>query len=324
MRARVRDRGERAIATIGVFDGVHLGHRALLDTVQQAAREARGVAAAVTFRPPPDAILRPRAPVAEITPWAAKRTLLLRSGIARLLALRFSRALASLPPEAFVDQVLLREFDLAGLVIGYDFRFGAKGAGDAALLRRLGRRHGFRVHRVPAVLYEGRPISSTRIREAVRRGAVARAGAMLGRDFAVGGRVVSGRGLGKRLLVPTANLLPAPTQLLPGPGVYLTRVRRRGRAWAGVAQVGPSPTLVGGSQAPIEVHLLDFEGELRGCRLAVEFLEKRRETRRFPSLRQLREAVDRDIRWARKTFHGRVENGLAFGGGRVIASANRS
>ena len=300
-----------AFVTIGVFDGVHRGHRALLDLVRRAAEREGGTAAVVTFRPPPARILDPTRPLREITPWPEKRARLQAAGITRILPLRFTPAMAALAPEAFVREILLREFDLASLVVGYDFRFGAHGLGDAALLRRIGRRHGFRVRAVGAVRLAGAPISSTRIRDAIARGRVDRAAAMLDRPFAIRGRVVAGRGLGSRHFVPTANLLPARTQLLPATGVYLTRVRYRGRIWGGIAHVGGTPTLGEGASAPIEVHLLGFTGSLRGAGLTLEFLAKHRESRRFAGVRELRRAIEGDVRWAERAFSREGENRLA-------------
>jgi riboflavin kinase/FMN adenylyltransferase len=300
-----------AFVTIGVFDGVHLGHQALLAAARRAARRHGGTPAVVTFRPPPARVLFPRTPLGEITPWRMKRTMLEAMGIARILPLHFTRVMASMAPEVFVREILLREFDLAGLILGYDFRFGARGSGNAALLRRMGRVHGFRVRLLPAVLFEGAPLSSTRIRAAIAQGAVDRAAAMIGRPFAIRGRVIAGRGLGTRYFVPTANVLPARTQLLPAPGVYLTRVRHGGRTWGGVAHVGGAPTLGGPVTAPIEVHLLGFAGTLLGRCLTVEFLERHRESRRFRGGEQLRRAIGRDVRWAERAFSGRRENRLA-------------
>jgi riboflavin kinase/FMN adenylyltransferase len=301
----------KAFVTIGVFDGVHRGHRALLDAVRRAAEREGATAAAVTFRPPPARILEPKRPLREITPWPEKRARLQAAGMTRILPLRFTRALAALAPEVFVRETLLREFDLAGLVVGYDFRFGARGAGNVARLRRMGRVHGFRVRAISAVRFAGAPISSTRIRGAIVRGRVDSAAAMLGRPFAVRGRVVAGRGLGARRFVPTANLLPARTQLLPGTGVYLTRARYRGRTWGGIAHVGGTPTLGGAATAPIEVHLLGFTGSLRGARLTLEFLAKHRDSRRFAGIRELRRAIERDVRWAERAFSRGGENRLA-------------
>lgn len=301
----------KAFVTIGVFDGVHRGHQALLEAVRRAAAREGGIAAAVTFRPPPARVLDPQRAPQEITPWPEKRARLQAAGMARILPLRFHRGLAALAPEAFVREILLREFDLAGLVVGYDFRFGARGAGNAALLRRLGRAHGFSVRAMRAVRHAGAPISSTRIRDELARGRVDRAAAMLGRPFAVRGRVVAGRGLGSRCFVPTANLRPARTQLLPAAGVYLTRLRYRGRTWGGVAHVGGTPTLGGGAAAPVEVHLLGFSGSLRGARLRLEFLAKHRESRKFAGARELRRAIERDVRWAEQAFARGGENRLA-------------
>jgi riboflavin kinase/FMN adenylyltransferase len=267
----------------------------------------------VTFLPPPARVLRPDAPLREITPWGTKRALLARHGVASIVRLRFSRALADLAPEEFVRRVLPRGIRLAEVVVGYDFRFGAGASGTVATLRRLGRERGFRVRRLGAVLHRGEPISSTRIRRAIASGRLAEAEAMLGRPFGLVGRVVSGRGLGARLFVATANVRPPGTQLLPPPGVYLARARRGRRAWGAVAHVGASPTLGGETGAPVEVHLLGFRGSLRGCLLSLELLEKRRESRRFRSPAALREAILRDVRWAERAFVRGGQNRVAPG-----------
>jgi riboflavin kinase / FMN adenylyltransferase len=310
------EKRRRVVATIGVFDGVHRGHRALLEAVRRSAARRGAIPAAVTFRPPPAAVLAPDSPLREITPWPVKRALLAGAGMERVLALRFTPKTAALAPETFVRELLLRELDLAALVVGYDFHFGFRGAGDAVLLRRLGRALGFRVRALPAVRCAGSPVSSTRIRAAVARGAVAAAAAMLGRPFAVTGRVVPGRGLGARLFVPTANLRPVPTQLVPAAGVYLSRVRARGRVWGAVTHVGPLPTLGLPETAPIETHLLGFQGDLAGARLEVEFLARRRPSRRFAGVARLREAIARDVRWAERALARGGENDLVTRRGR--------
>ena len=300
----------RVVATIGVFDGVHRGHGALLAEVRRRAREERAASAVVTFDPPPQAVLAPRDEPFEITPWPVKRLLLAEAGIEHVLLIRFTRETAAMKPEDFVERVLLEEFDLAGLVVGYDFRFGCCARGDLALLRDLGCSHRFFVERFEAVRLAGGIVSSSRVREALGRGAVDQAAELLGRPFAIGGEVVGGRGLGRRLSAPTANVIPASEQLLPLAGVYMVRTLLPGGCVRdGLAVVGDSPTLPGGPERRVEVHLLDFEGDLLGQRLEIEFLGRLREFRRFEGVEELRRAIADDVREARRWF-GQARNRL--------------
>jgi riboflavin kinase/FMN adenylyltransferase len=290
----------RAVATIGVFDGVHRGHRLLLDRVVARAAGEGVLSLAVTFDPPPDAVLSPQDEPFQITLHGEKEAILRSLGIQRLLVLPFSKRMAAMSPREFVLGVLLRDLDLVGLVIGYDFRFGRGSAGDVQLLEAVGAERGFWIDEVPAVRFGEAPISSTRIRDALARGAVSEAAGMLGRPFAVTGRVVGGRALGRRVLVPTANVEVESGQMLPARGVYLVEVSIGEGIRAGVAKVGPSPTVGGEREGErvVEVHLLDFAGDLRGSRLTVRFLEWIRAERRFADLAALRAAIDEDIRWA--------------------------
>ncbi len=295
---------EHVVATIGVFDGVHRGHRALLDAVTAAARETAAVSAAVTFDPPPESILKARSEPFQLTPWPMKQALLAAAGIERVVLLRFSRALAGLSPEDFVQDELLCEFEIEGLVVGYDFRFGAGGKGNSSSLRALGVRFGFWVREIEALSIHGDPVSSTRIRDALGRGAVEEAREMLGRPFAVEGEVVAGHGLGTRLNAPTANVAPHPEQMMPRPGVYLVQARWGERTHGGVAHVGSSPTLGRGDKRLVEVHLIGFSGDLRGERLGVDFLRWRRAPERFAGVHALQTAIAQDVRWATEQLAG--------------------
>ena len=288
----------RAVATIGVFDGVHRGHRLLLDRVVAKAASEDALSLAVTFDPSPETVLSPQDGPVQITLHREKEAILRSLGIRRLLVLPFSKRMAAMSPRQFMLQVLLRDLDLVGLVIGYDFRFGRGSAGNVHFLEAMGAEKGFWIDQVPAVRFGKAPISSTRIRDALARGAVSEAAGMLGRPFAVAGRVVGGRALGRRALVPTANVEVKPAQMLPARGVYLVEVSLEEGIRAGVAKVGPSPTVGGEGERVVEVHLLDFAGDLRGSRLAVRFLEWIRDERRFTDLAALRAAIDEDIRWA--------------------------
>ncbi len=292
------------VAALGVFDGVHLGHQMLLDHVSRGAQREGALRGVVTFDPPPAIVLSPEPLGAiEITPWPEKHDILEEIGIERLLLLRFTREFASLSAEAFLKDILLAQLPLAGVVVGHDFSFGAGRRGDPAMLERTGREHGFWVEVIPPVVHAGARVSSTQIRDHLRAGQVREAAALMGRPLAFGGVVGAGQGLGSRELVPTANLEISAAQLLPAPGVY--------RVWAevpggdrrrAVANVGPVPTLGTGHARLVEVHILDYEGELRGKVLRVGFLDRIREERTFPDLATLRAAIEDDIRGARAQF----------------------
>jgi len=289
-------RGGRVVATVGVFDGVHRGHQRLIARVLSAAARTGTRPVALTFDPPPEVVLRRVDEPFQITPAAAKLALLEAHGLEEVHCLAFTPDFARLTPAQFVQRTLLGLFDPAGLVVGYDFRFGAGGSGNAELLRSFGRERGFWVEEVEAVLEGGEPVSSTRVRDLLRRGAVGEAAALLGRPFSLAGSVGRGRGVGGRELVPTANLEVDPAQLLPADGVYVATVLLEGRDFGAAAVVGAPPTLGPGPAArPVEVHLLDFQEDLYGRTLEVRFLERLRDQRIFSSLKELREAIEADL-----------------------------
>lgn len=301
------------VAALGVFDGVHLGHQLLLDRVSRGAEREGALRGVVTFDPPPAIVLssKPLGAI-EITPWPEKRDILAALGVERLLLLRFTREFARLSAEGFLKDVLLAELPLAGVVVGHDFTFGAGRRGDPALLERYGRDHGFWVEVISPVVREGARVSSTRIRTFLRAGRVREAAALMGRPLAFEGLVGPGQGVGSRELVPTANLEISAAQLLPAPGVY--------RVWAdlpggdrrrAVANVGPVPTLGTGHARLVEVHILDYRGDLRDQTLRVGFLDWIREERTFPDLASLREAIEEDIRGARAQFEINGDKPLA-------------
>lgn len=301
----------RVVAAIGVFDGIHLGHQVLLKRVRESAAREGVLTGAITFDPPPLALLARCSEPFQVTPPREKLGLLAEMGIQRLLLLRFTRQLAALPPRRFLENILLHEFDLTGIVIGHDFRFGARREGDVRLLRSVGTERGFWVEEVAAVEEAGERVSSTRLREYIRLGRVSKAARLLGRVLTVEGEVVAGSGVGGRLLMPTANLEVEPSQLLPAVGVYVIEAQVGGARFAGVANVGPAPTLGTGHDRLIEVHLLDYEGNLRGRRIRVGFLEWLREGKRFPNLQSLRAAIGADIDAARRRLAPGLDNRLA-------------
>ncbi len=281
------------VATIGNFDGLHLGHQAIMARVTSRAAELDLASAVITFHPHPLRVLRPeRAPRLMLT-GAQKQALVGQAGIDAMVVLPFHRRLADMPAEAFVEQVLVRGLGVKELYVGPDFRFGRDRAGDVELLTRLGRSHGFLARGVEPVLHEGRRISASAIRQLLADGHVAEANSLLGRPFTLVGTIVHGEGRGTTLLVPTANLAPE-NQFLPARGVYITRTRWSERSVLGVTNIGIRPTF-GFRRIVVETFLVDFEGDLYGERVELEVLERLREERKFGSAAELRAQIQRDI-----------------------------
>ncbi len=298
-RHNLRPAHRGSVLTVGNFDGVHRGHRVLLDETCRRAR-ARGLAAVlVTFEPlTPEYFTPARAP-ARLTTLAEKIVALASSGLDRLLVLRFDAALAALSAREFAEQILAAGLGAAEVVVGDDFRFGHGGRGDHALLAAEGARLGFEVVRIETQRRAGGRISSTRIREALAGGDLATAGELLGRPFTMCARVARGQRLGQQLGFPTANL-PVRRLVCPVSGVFAVeaRVAPGGEWWPGVANVGTRPT-VGGGGTLLEVHLLDRAVELYGRRMEVRLVERLRAERRFASLAELERQLERDCQAAR-------------------------
>jgi len=284
-----------AAVTIGNFDGVHLGHRSVLQALRAAAT---GPVTVVCFEPTPIEHLQPARAPARLTRFAEKHAALERAGCEHMAVLRFDAALAALAPEAFVERVLVRGLGATRVLVGADFRFGRGRSGDLDLLQRLGAQHGFEVEAAPSVALDGARVSSTRVRERLAAHDLAGAARLLGRRYALCGRVVRGDAIGRTLGVPTANL-PLRRRASPLHGVYLVRVHGvdGGPRW-GAANVGTRPA-VQGVDRRCETHLLDFEGDLYGRRLEVEFHQRLRDERDFPSREALKRQMQEDVEQAR-------------------------
>lgn len=294
-----------AVATIGVFDGVHRGHQALLARVVAAARRIGGQAVVVTFHRHPLAVLAPdRCPPAVLGP--DERAALLQSyGIDAVIGLEFDAQVAGLSAREFLEQVVAPRYDLKVLVIGPDFAMGRGRAGDSSALAELGQELGFTVEIVsPVAGQAGERISSTELRNAIRAGDLTAAREQLGRDLEIRGRVVTGAGRGRGLGAPTANLEVDPIRLLPGDGVYaaLVRVEEPGkgpsRERPAVVNIGLAPTF-GGSERRVEVHLLDLDQDLLDSVLTVRLLARLRGEIRFPDPAALKAQIAADIARAR-------------------------
>jgi riboflavin kinase/FMN adenylyltransferase len=291
------------VATIGNFDGVHLGHRAILRRLGEWKRELGLPATVISFEPLPREYFGGRSRVARLVSLREKLELLHAFGVDRLLCLRFNEGLADLEAEAFVENILVAGLAVKHLVIGDDFRFGRGRSGDEALLERLGHTRGFGVSDAPTIVLDGGRVSSTRIRAALAVGDLDLAGRLLGRPYRLSGRVMHGDERGRLLGFPTANLAVRPRVALSG--VYAVTVRGAVEDEVrGIANLGRRPT-VGGEGTRLEVHLLDFSGDLYGRRLEVSFLHKLRDECRFDSLEMLTAQIRADREQALEFFGNR-------------------
>jgi riboflavin kinase / FMN adenylyltransferase len=292
---RVDDERYPVVATIGVFDGMHRGHRALIEAVVRQAADLELRSLVVTFDPHPATVLGDPSLPHLLTDRALQLRYLAELGVDRAWMLPFSRRMAAMEPRAFVEGLLLRHTAIAELWVGHDFRFGRNRSGDAAWLRAEGREHGFAVHEFPAVLDGDQPFSSTRIRAALARGEISEAARMLGHTVLIEGRVGRGRGQGTKVLVPTANLDLPVEQFLPAHGVYAAWAETPGSLVPAVVNIGVRPTLVDDPRTIVEAHLLGWSGDLVGARLGLHLGEWLRPERNFKGLDALRSAVRDDI-----------------------------
>ena len=280
--------------TVGSFDGVHLGHQAVLREIDRRARAAGRASVLVTFDPHPLEVVNPGAAPPLLTTGPERLEILALSPLDYVLLVRFDRHLAGLTPEEFVGKVLLERCALRELVIGHDHGFGRGRSGDVDTLRRLGTAHGFEVDVVPPVDFAGQHVSSSRIRRAVAGGDLTTAGAMLGRRYGVVGRVGEGERRGRLLGVPTINLAELSLRkLLPPNGVYAVRVEWRGGSAGGMMNQGSRPTFQDGRRI-LEAHIFDFDGDLYGEWVRIEWIERLRDVQRFGSADQLKHQLERD------------------------------
>jgi phosphoribosyl 1,2-cyclic phosphate phosphodiesterase len=294
--------GRGSVLAIGNFDGIHLGHQAILRAAVQRATKTKDVATALTFDPSPRKVLRPESAPMRVSTNAQRMEWFGTVGLEAAVVLPFTLDLARLSPEEFVEQILVRGLHVRAVLVGENFRFGHKQGGDVALLRELGARHGFAVEIIPPLALDGEIVSSTAIRREIAAGNVTHAARLLGRPFALTGEIVSGTGTGRRFTFPTLNLKPE-QELLPARGVYVTRTLLEGESKSrrSVTNVGMRPTFNGASLS-VETHLLDFSGEVTAKRMEVRFWKRLREEKKFAGPEDLRAQIARDIASARRFF----------------------
>ena len=294
------------IATIGNYDGIHRGQRAVLDRVVQRAR-AEGVQSVVlTFDPHPVSILRPDSAPNLLTPATQRETLLEESGIDVMLIVRFTPEFARTEPEEFVRDFLHSALALQEIYVGSEFVFGKERRGNLALLERLGSELGFAAFGIDEVLHQGQPVSSTRIRRAIAEGSVELAMELLGRAYSLHGTIARGDRMGMRLGWPTINLLPENDQL-PSDGVYTGRVLFPAMpgVFDCVTNVGTRPTVYENYQHVVESHILDFSSDVYGERVEIQFFKRLREERIFTTVMDLSAQIGRDVETTREYFAAR-------------------
>ncbi len=291
------------VLTIGNFDGVHLGHQAVIGQLAEKAAELHLPSVLMTFEPYPQEFFNPTAALPRLTRFREKMKALRRFAVDRVLCLRFDERLADMSARDFIADVLVARLGVRYLVVGDDFRFGWQREGDFTLLREAGAQYGFQVAKMHTVELEGERISSTRIRAALAQGKMELAEQMLGRPYRMCGRVVHGEKRGRDLGFPTANI-DLHRMVSPVTGVFAVELFGvTGEPVPGVANVGIRPT-VSGTRARLEVHLFDFSREIYGAHVHVDFLHKIREERRFDSLQELVKQIELDIKEARAFFAG--------------------
>ena len=296
----IRKTTEIAIAeptelSLGKFDGLHMGHKLLVEHVLKKKREEGLAAVMFTFDIPPKSLVCQEL-ASVLTAGEERETVFTETGIDYLIEYPFTEEVRDMEPEAFV-RMLVEKLHVKCMVAGQDFRFGRGRSGDYKTLQRLGPKYGFEAIIVEKREYEHREISSTFIREEIQKGNLKKANLLLGYEYFVKGTVVHGRDMGKKVLgIPTVNLLPPAEKLLPPFGVYVSRVELKdGRCLGGITNIGRKPTVEGGNPVGIETHIFDFEEDLYGREVKIRFLDFLRSEKKFESLDALKEQMIRDI-----------------------------
>lgn len=298
----LRARHRPSAVTIGNFDGMHLGHRAIIEQLVRRSQALGVKPTAVIFEPSPLEFFMRGVPPARLMSLRDKCRALAAAGAEQVLVARFDRPFSQLAPEAFIEQLLVKGLGARHVLVGDDFRFGRKRAGDIETLAGASKRYDFELADVPTVELDGQRVSSTRVRDALAKHDLQLAQRLLGSPYAISGRVRHGRKLGRTLGFPTVNLALW-RRASPVSGVYVVRVHGVGY---GAASVGTRPT-VRGVEPLLEVHLLDFDGDLYGTHIEVEFLHRLRGEEAFPDVNIMREQIQNDVQHSRSWLH---DNGL--------------
>ncbi|MBC3765436.1 bifunctional riboflavin kinase/FAD synthetase [Neptunicella marina] len=296
----IRQKHRGCVLTIGKFDGVHLGHQAVLKNLVEQARKMQLPATVMVFEPQPEEVFRPQTAPARLSRLRDKYTELKKLGVDRLICVKFNREFAAQSANHFVEELLVAKLGIRFLVVGDDFRFGHDRTGDFDMLQREGQRWGFDVVSTQSFRHQDCRISSTAVRDALAAGNMQLAESLLGRKFSIASKVIHGEKKGRTIGFPTANLLLKRVKS-PVAGVYAVRVKSPRGDFNGVANVGTRPTL-NGSRMQLEAHLFDFDQHLYGLHIEVELLSKIRDEQKFASLDDLRQQIALDSEQAKRYF----------------------
>lgn len=292
------------VVTIGTFDGVHLGHRKLIQRIVEQAQSSNGEALVLTFFPHPRMVLNPEEHGIELLSTTTEKIRLLsETGIDHLVVHPFSRDFSSMDAEKFVRDILVAKLSTKHLVIGYDHKFGNQRSGNISQLRVLGAALDFAVEEIPEQDVNDIAVSSTQIRKHLKEGRVAEAAELLGRPYELSGIVVKGNQIGRTIGFPTANIrIPESYKLIPAEGVYLVDVLVDGQTKHGMMSIGKRPTVDHQGKLSVEVHILGFDSDIYGNMISVRLLQKVRDNRRFDSMDELKEQLKSDLQQALKYF----------------------
>ena len=285
------------VLTLGSFDGVHLGHRLILERVVSHAREINGTPAVLTIRPHPREFFSPDHAPNLLTNFKKKIALFDEAGIEAVFTLIFNASTAALQPEEFIEEIIVGRCAAKAMIVGHDCRFGKGAAGDFELLQRLGKQYGFTSERISALVLNGERVSSTLLRERIVEGDMEEAAALLGRHYSLSGTVVKGRGVGATIGFPTANVEPLHSAV-PAQGVYIAEVRIEASLHPAAVNIGIAPTLKQ-EGLTVEAHLIDFSGDLVGQDVEIVFHRRIRPEKKFPSVEELVAQIGRDVETAR-------------------------
>jgi len=302
--AKVKPQKE-TLLTIGVFDGIHLGHQRLLTHLRDEARKKNWLSGVVTFKSHPKAVLSPENKLLWLSDMETRISLIRDLGIDVIVVLPFTSELARLTAQRFV-QLLKGYLKMRGLIIGPDFALGKDREGDAEKLRLLGQEMGFSVEVIPPVVLDGQVVSSSAIRQALTQGDMKKAEKLFGRLFSLNGLVVGGDRRGRTLGFPTANLELKPEQALPSDGVYATIAHVGHELMPSVTSIGVRPTFGGGKRL-VETYVIDYEGELLGQRLTLDLVDRLRDEKRFDTVEELKSQMGRDVEQARQVLSERMK-----------------
>jgi riboflavin kinase/FMN adenylyltransferase len=290
------------ILTIGTFDGVHLGHQAILRRVVEQAQGRRQRSVVITFEPHPQTVIHRahRSEVRILTETPEKAAILDELGVDAMVVINFNYRIAAMTGKQFVEEILLRRIGMTRCILGYDHTFGKGRSGNIHTMRAMAAQWGFEVEEVEPFVFDGVPVKSSAIREYLRMGELSKANDLLGRPYRMRGTVVRGDGRGRSIGIPTANVLPfSAHKLLPSRGVYATRFEWAGKRYPSVTNIGSRPTFSAGSELLVETHVLDLNTEFYGQDVTLEFLVRLRDEQQFASSDELIERIREDIHYSR-------------------------